>query len=898
MLRRAGRLLAASLALLVATSALTAITAENQPANAISGSTFDPGYIISDSVFYDFGTMTVEDIQRFLNSKVTNCTAKGSPTCLKSYVTDIPDVAADPGKCASVVAAPKQSAARVIFTVANACGINPRVLLVMLQKEQGLISSTNPTTYMYKAALGYGCPDSNPAICGKVFSGLFNQLYKAAGQLRWYGNPKGSYTYLKPGKTISRPLSPNSYATLDKKGNVVKAATCGFKSFVLQNQATANLYYYTPYTPNDAALKNLYSLGDSCSAYGNRNFWRYYWDWFGSPIGGGFLLKSATSEVFLIVNDTRYRVGDPSLLASLAPLGPLGTISQAYLESFKLGRDLTRVFSSATGQYFFVDESKRFSFSDCNQVTSLGLDCTKAVQLTSSQISALAPGGSVTAYVQGTESDSYLIQNGVRREILDPESVADAKITLPALSKISAASFDFLPWGAPIAKDGSMFVNRSTQNIGIVVGGSYFEIDQSVSSIADFAKWFRSSSGNLSSEGVSNISTNTLVTDIVEGPGKETYIISSAGKRPITNPNEFFSEGVAVPVSQAFLNRLAVDSQPLTAPLVARASNSKTYYLIRNGERRMVESVAAKAAILEQIENKTVAVIPEVALNQIEVGQPQIAPASFIEIQGKADTYLIDGLDSRVKVASTKIAKQFGLSTPKSYVKAAVAAFSLTGTITGPKVQCGETVFVAADGELHAINAGWAGHYPGTQISLDASTCSSLRRATSPFGRFIVTPDAKYWLVLDNQKRLLTGKSQYQALRGNGPAALKVSLAFSELLVTGKPIRKTTKTPINLPEVNVPTPTPNPTPTATPTPKPTPTPTPTPKPTPKPTPTATPTPQTYRVVSGDSLNAIAIKFSPKGATRSEILAKVSAIAKANKIANINNIQVGQLLLIP
>ena len=52
---------------------------------------------------------------------------------------------------------------------------------------------------------------------------------------------------------------------------------------MLANAATAALYYYTPYQPNAAALANLYGTGDSCSAYGNRNFWRLYRDWFGDP---------------------------------------------------------------------------------------------------------------------------------------------------------------------------------------------------------------------------------------------------------------------------------------------------------------------------------------------------------------------------------------------------------------------------------------------------------------------------------------------------------------------------------------------------------------------------------------------------------------------------------------
>jgi hypothetical protein len=38
-----------------------------------------------------------------------------------------------------------ESAARVIFKVQQACGISARVLLVTLQKEQGLLTATAPT---------------------------------------------------------------------------------------------------------------------------------------------------------------------------------------------------------------------------------------------------------------------------------------------------------------------------------------------------------------------------------------------------------------------------------------------------------------------------------------------------------------------------------------------------------------------------------------------------------------------------------------------------------------------------------------------------------------------------------------------------------------------------------
>ena len=260
-----------------------------------------------------------------MDSRVSACRSTDPAIdCLKSIRSEIPDTPAttstEVGPCSAIPANPAASAAEVIYAVAVACGINPKVLITKLQKEQGLVTSTKPTSYMYRAAMGFGCPDSDPGICGKVYVGLFNQLYRAAKQLRWYGNPEGSFTYWKPGRTVSMRYNPKS--------------SCGTKSFELKNQATANLYYYTPYTPNQAALDNMYGSGDSCSAYGNRNFWRFYHDWFGSPIGGGYLLQAAGTETFLIVNDKKFLVSDSRLLAALRPLGPIGEISSAYLESF------------------------------------------------------------------------------------------------------------------------------------------------------------------------------------------------------------------------------------------------------------------------------------------------------------------------------------------------------------------------------------------------------------------------------------------------------------------------------------------------------------------------------------------------------------------------------------
>jgi hypothetical protein len=134
----------------------------------------------------------------------------------------------------------------------------------MLQKEAGFDHQHKPNNLHVQSCYGLRLPrqqflGDRP---GHVYSGLFDQVYKAAGQMRWYGNRGRLPTPIsKPGKIIQRPYSTKSYPAPDKNGNVVTPATCGFAEFKLQNQATANLYYYTPYAPNDAALKSRYSFG-------------------------------------------------------------------------------------------------------------------------------------------------------------------------------------------------------------------------------------------------------------------------------------------------------------------------------------------------------------------------------------------------------------------------------------------------------------------------------------------------------------------------------------------------------------------------------------------------------------------------------------------------------------
>lgn len=249
---------------LVVSGLVAATVSRPAPAEAaLSGSSFDPGHIISDEQFFAGTSMTESQVQGLLDSKMTSCQATDpNLPCLRSLRTSTVTRSAT-AYCAAYNAEGWETAARIITKVGRACGISPKVLLVLLEKEQSLVTSRKPTAYAYQRAMGFACPDTAP--CDAQYFGFFNQVYSAASRFKQYTATPTRWNY-KIG-TNSILYHPNR--------------DCGWNWVTIRNQATANLYIYTPYQPDAAALANLYGTGGPCSSYGNRNFWRLYNEWFG-----------------------------------------------------------------------------------------------------------------------------------------------------------------------------------------------------------------------------------------------------------------------------------------------------------------------------------------------------------------------------------------------------------------------------------------------------------------------------------------------------------------------------------------------------------------------------------------------------------------------------------------
>ncbi len=232
---------------------------------------FDPGNIISDAVMRDTSTMNKDQIQNFLLSKnPCNNTKIHLANLYPNVKYSIRN-----GKfvCMAEESFNGESAADIIWQASKDYQINPQVLIVLLEKEQGLITDTWPHSVQYRSATGYGCPDT--AACDSKYYGLKNQVRMAAALFD---------TVLKGGWS--------NYPVGDNYIQYHPNAACGGSIVNIKNRATSALYRYTPYQPNQSAINAGWGQGDQCGAYGNRNFWLFFTTWFGETQDSTVYLRS------------------------------------------------------------------------------------------------------------------------------------------------------------------------------------------------------------------------------------------------------------------------------------------------------------------------------------------------------------------------------------------------------------------------------------------------------------------------------------------------------------------------------------------------------------------------------------------------------------------------------
>lgn len=687
-------------------------------AHAASGADFNAGDIISDAEFYTPDTMSIAQIQSFLRSKVPNCAA--GYTCLTNYTEATPAQPSRTG-CSYYGGSGGQSAASIIWWAGHVCGINPKVLLVLLEKEQALVTDSTPSARQYRSATGFACPDT--AACDSAYYGFTNQLFSAAAQYKRYQAYPNSFGYVA-GRVNKIAWSPN--------------AACGTSQVYIANQATAGLYDYTPYRPNAAALNNMYGIGDSCSAYGNRNFFRIYTDWFGSTHSAVTpTLVSSSGKAYLIVGKTRYYIPDPTTFQVFARLGAMQDVSAAYLATFSASATPASpvVNDLSTGKVYLAQTDGTLHwFSSCALVSEFGYSCSAVTSLTGSLVAAYRMGAPVTPF--------YSVP-GDGRVWWESQGSRYYVATYSALLALNGGT---APWvGTAAASVASRPVVRSLLAPGSMVTGSdrvtwFIDGLGSRIRVADPAV-----AGEFSPAGTQRIDDGVIsgypvgagTLGFTAKCGQDTVV--AAGGRLVVWRGDAADATPAGPTLSADECSRMPSGGTVTGPLFIRSTSDPVVYGYSNGTRFPVPTWDSLLAMsggavppIEVVAQKTLAALP------LTAAPP--ATGSLTTAAGDPDVYVVDGR-TRSWIRSFTTASELGLPKLTWSTPASLAATTRTSAAFSRQVVCGGAVRFGVAGRLVALTGSAVTGLATTTPS--AALCSQLAlSADAPRSQvFITSPE-------------------------------------------------------------------------------------------------------------------------------------------------------------
>lgn len=466
-------------------------------ANAANLASFNPGYIISDFQMTDYTSMSEADIQNFLWSKgrCYNTNFSGVGARVDYFSDHTPPTTWHVVNGHTVCLAEEnmngESAAHIIWQAAQDYRINPKVLLVLIQKETGLITDPIPNSWDYQRTAGYGCPDT--AACSEKYYGFKNQIRNAAYLFRIVMDGNSSYY----------PIG-NNYIQYNPN------AGCGGSNVYIQNLATSALYRYTPYQPNAGALAAGYGTAP-CGAYGNRNFFAYFEDWFGnineegvldfpessSIVEGEYVLRSAIrnnavidvagnsaangANIQLYTNNDsdaqRWKIvsdGDGSYIIKNAKNGNVLDVAEGKIKD---GTNIQSFsFNNSCAQKWHIVQNNDKTYSIYSVCSGRVIDVAGGISNDGANIQIYRPNGSVAqkwylAPVKTLDSGEYIINSTSDNKVIDITGGAEDAENGTNIQVYNKNNTDAQRWRVTYGDDGYYTIlNPATNKVLDVLG--------------------------------------------------------------------------------------------------------------------------------------------------------------------------------------------------------------------------------------------------------------------------------------------------------------------------------------------------------------------------------------------------------------------------------------------
>ncbi len=776
------------LLLLIVFSSLTFYAGSAQ-VSALSGADFQAGRIIDDAVFFNRDSLTGSNIQAFMNSKVPVCDTWHAPgygqnppfTCLKDYRENTPSKAGEYGLC-NPYAGGNKSSTEMIYDVSQICGINPKILLVLLQKEQSLVSDTWPLNSTLIKATGYGCPDSalpanvdgNQNGCYDEYEGFFNQIYMAARQYKKYARDAYQYNFL---------AGRNNYIQYHPNG------ACGGTNVYIQNQATAGLYNYTPYQPNPTALSNIYgSQNDGCSAYGNRNFWRMFNDWFGSPYGTSLVRTPSNPTYYLITNNKRYAIPNGDILYAYGQeRTPLTIVSDNYLGNIADGGALSTIFTiPGDNTVYLADGGKKYGIASGAHCVSWGLPCGNlSVQKEIGQdISNLMPTGPPLQPIMLHQGSYFLMNAGKKELFMSPQAITERGYAISSHTNITSWTNAIRQFGPSLPEEASFVKFASSDAIYAYSNGNFY----SVPNFETFRAWASPYiNGRFDSVSTYNTTPPTvagvLSTQIYDNSGSK-YLVDGGRKINLTPVASNWPNGMNVTNLSALVSR--VPTTQTAGPRTTFRSPDGSIFIVENNKRRGFNSVYDYYALGY---TNADGLALEYAPLSIPIGAPLLAEGSGFKIQNGDTIYIIDSSNNAIPLRSVR--QIYDMRMNQKFANLSVAD---SGVFTYPSSSLYDLA-TSPGGDLYMIYAGFKHPISPAMVTkwgIDTTkkiTFSDRFLASIPTSRnldaFLGSTGGTIYYGDNGTKRPIASFDKYRNIGGNNTNTLLSSNEFLSLIQQG-----------------------------------------------------------------------------------------------------------------
>lgn len=363
---------------------------------------FNPNYIISDEALMDYDSMSLSDIQNFLASKgsfLSNYSTINAHGTVKTVAEMIYDATHNNYDCDDVELSDKPTEAEKQSKCKKITTINPKFLLVLLQKEASLVEDSNPVQSHLDWATGYGCFDG--LACNPYYKGIGKQINSASLQFLEYMNNPSRYKY-QAGQTY---IGENKYSGLKTIAEAINDGTYNeiatspdMVSVTPENKATAALYIYTPHVYN-----------------GNYNTYTLWNRYFGDddqgnnpPVirvqhyGNGSLLQAKGEPgIWLIENGFKRPFLNYSAFISRFDKNKVISVDKSELDNYDKGLPIrfanySLVKDTDGGIYLIVDNEKR-KFASPEVFKQLGFNPEEIEIANAGELDSYANGAMVTA---------------------------------------------------------------------------------------------------------------------------------------------------------------------------------------------------------------------------------------------------------------------------------------------------------------------------------------------------------------------------------------------------------------------------------------------------------------------------------------------------------------------